>query len=105
VKVKRIESTPEQIEEAILRDGRADGCRFVYALEVCPGLDKGEHKHWPLRVPVHAVIHALRKDMETYAGLLQEERQARKATEIEHQRLLDALGVVGQALGVLAVGS
>lgn len=98
MKVERIESTPEQIEAAILGGPYASPCRFIYALEVCPELDKGEHKHWPQRIPVHAVIHALGKDSAHYSDLLQEERTRRQEAEAALTDLTEALRKVYKAM-------
>lgn len=97
---RRQQSTPEQLEAAILAGAPLAPCRYIYAAEVWPeaSLDR-----WPETVPPHAVIHALRRDRDHYHELLLEERTEVARLRAELAEIRGAVRTLHDAVDLAAL--
>lgn len=93
---KRIESTPEQIEEAILGGPYVHPCRYLDAAALCPDLG-GPDRDWAKRVPVHVVVQVLHQQHEHTHQLLVDERAQHRETKAELDSIVAALRTVYKA--------
>lgn len=95
----RHQSTPEQIEAAILT-GSTNPCRYTYAAEVW---DQADPERWEQTVPPHAVIHGLRRDRDHYAELLRTKRLEVAKLKTELAAIRSALRTLHQAVDINAL--